>query len=100
MAGNGTIFHFRRSFADGDGIDDPALASERIGSPNLELCLLNQMASRQLLAWERTYNTVRPHQALPMLPRWSSSSATTNPKLKSKSVNRTYFKTGYNALND
>src|SRR6202790_1999006 len=25
MAGNGTIFHFRRSFADGDGIDDPAL---------------------------------------------------------------------------
>ena len=25
MAGNGTIFDFRRSFTDGNGIDDPAL---------------------------------------------------------------------------
>ena len=25
MTGNGSIFDFRRSLADGDGIDDPAL---------------------------------------------------------------------------
>jgi hypothetical protein len=25
VSGNGSIFDFRRSFADGDGIDDPAL---------------------------------------------------------------------------
>jgi hypothetical protein len=29
MSGNGTIFDFRRSFADGDSVHDPALGSVR-----------------------------------------------------------------------
>src|ERR1700676_1821374 len=49
MAGNGTILDFRRSFADGDGIDDPALGVPvnagvpRAADPPLGAQVLNQL---------------------------------------------------------
>jgi hypothetical protein len=50
MTGNGTIFDFRRSFADGDGIDDPALRVPVIaGVPRAADPLLRSQITNQLL---------------------------------------------------
>ena len=49
MAGNGTVFDFRRSFADGDGIDDLALGVPvnagvpRAADPPLRSQITNQL---------------------------------------------------------
>src|SRR5689334_24249322 len=50
MTGNGTIFDFRRSFPDGDGIDDPSLGVPvNAGAPRAADPPLRSQMPHQLL---------------------------------------------------